>query len=87
MIDPFKELVIDAICGAGFANQEMAMRYERQGFANFNGNQLKTGWIWNRESLGQLSTPGLQEIYQSIKERQMLIRQASDAIAKAASTL
>lgn len=85
MNDPFKELIIDALCGAGFNSQSQALRYEMRGLAFQTGNQHNERWQWNREALAQISTEGLQEMYQVIKERQNLTALASGVIAKAAS--
>lgn len=86
MTDPFKELVVDAICGAGFPTHDLAERYTRHGFATFTGNQWNEAWTWNRPALNQLSLPGLQEMYQSIKEHQQAARDVTNVIAKAAMT-
>lgn len=86
MNDPFKELIIDALCGAGFNSFEQSAKYERSGYASFTGNQHNPRWEWNRPALAQVSVDGLQQMYQAIKERQALTSQARDVIAKAAQS-
>lgn len=87
MNDPFKELIIDALCGAGFNSIYEAMRYERRGYATQTGSQHADNWTWNRAALAQLSTEGLQEIYQGIKESQNLRAAANDVIVKASAAI
>ena len=69
-MNPYKEMLIDAIVGAGFGSIEAAMLAERRGHASYTGNQYNPEWQWNREALRQFSDQGLQELYQGIKEYQ-----------------
>ena len=56
-------LFIDAICGVGFPNEEVAVNAERGGLATSAGG----GFVWNRRILETLTTDTLQELYTSLK--------------------
>ncbi len=69
-MNPYKEMLIDAIVGAGFVSLEHGMLAERMGHATYTGNQHNPDFQWNRVALRQLSDEGLQEMYQKTKEYQ-----------------
>lgn len=47
---------------------DFAQFFINKGMGDFTGTQWGiTGWQWNREKLGKLSTEDLWNIYQSIK--------------------
>lgn len=69
-MNAFKEMLIDAIVGAGFISMEHGMVAERIGHADFMGNLNPPEFRWNRSALRQLSDAGLQEMYQNTKEYQ-----------------
>jgi hypothetical protein len=64
-----KELLIDAIVGAGFPTMEFAIQMEKSGLARFSGNQWNEDWEWRRDALNKLDNNFLLEmIYAKIKE-------------------
>ncbi len=66
-MDQFKEMIIDAIVGAGFVSLDHGMLAERMGHASYIGNMGHPTWSWNRPALRQLSNEGLQEMYEKTK--------------------
>jgi len=65
----FKQLVIDAIVGVGFAGQmTLAMECERAGLAEYTGNQHNPSWAWRRAKLEACGLEMLQELYQGLRE-------------------
>lgn len=82
-MDRFKELVVDALCGAGFDCPEFAQACTDQGLAKFTGNQHAERWEWDRDALGRRDIEDLQQLYAGIKERQALAkRPTQDAVRK-----
>lgn len=69
-MNPFKEMLIDAIVGAGFVSMAHGMMAEKLGHAKYNGDQHNPDWRWNPSALRLLSDEGLQEMYQKTKEHQ-----------------
>lgn len=60
---PLKEVMIDAICGAGFPNTVFAVWAEGNGLAKQSGNQWNEGWSWDRGRLAILELDALFAIY------------------------
>ncbi len=58
-----KEILIDAIKGAGFKSMSFACEMEKRGFAFFNGNQWNESWAWNTDHLMQMEITELQDLY------------------------
>ena len=65
-----KELLIDAIVGAGFPSSKFADKAEKAGLAIFTGSQWNERWGWNRQALAEESEEALQALYAKIKETQ-----------------
>ena len=61
-----RELLINAISGAGFPSMDFAIQEERCGLAHFTGNQMNPKWEWNRETLRGLKIESLETIYDTI---------------------
>ena len=61
-----KQLLVDAICGAGFGSMKEADYYTKLGLAKFTGNLLSEKWDWDVDSLNALSEETLCGIYFSI---------------------
>lgn len=66
---PLKEVMIDAICGAGFSNAKVAMWAQSARLANFTGNQWNEDWTWNRTMLGMLELDALFAVYGRVKRK------------------
>lgn len=64
---PIKDVMIDAICGAGFPNQQVGMWAQGLSLASFSGNQWNEGWEWNRSALCELELDALFAIYGRLK--------------------
>lgn len=61
------ELLVDAICGAGFGgSMTTAVTAEQQGLAKFTGNQHNPDWEWRRDALSALALNVLEELYAAI---------------------
>ncbi len=65
-----KELLIDAICGAGFPSFGFADEAVKAGKAEFTGNQWNDKWEWDREALARGTENELRTLYNKIKEFQ-----------------
>jgi hypothetical protein len=68
--EPFKEMVIDALCGANFPTMDIANKYTRMKLARFSGNQWNEAWEWERGQLIHLEVEQLQDLYEQIKQAQ-----------------
>lgn len=92
--DPFKEMVIDAICGAGFSSRQQAVQFERRRLAKFEFIADSEGdrWVWDRGQLAYMESAQLQELYQDLKqtqwaqEREFAARTIVDLLKKAGPT-
>jgi hypothetical protein len=62
-----KELVIDAIIGAGFPSTQVADGATQAGLARWTGNQWNESWCWKREQLEVEPLADLQELYGKLK--------------------
>lgn len=66
----YQLLLIDAICGAGFAGSiTIASECERVGMACFVGNQHNPDWQWDRKALWNVAVDDLQELYSGLCEQ------------------
>ena len=65
-----KELLIDAIRGAGFPSFDFADEAVKAGKAEFTGNQWNDKWEWNRKALARGTEDELRALYSKIKELQ-----------------
>ena len=61
-----KEILIDAIVGAGFPSIDVAMKAVKAELAYFSGNQHNESWDWHREMLEQADTDDLHDLYLAI---------------------
>ncbi|MDP2323513.1 MAG: hypothetical protein Q8N51_05730 [Gammaproteobacteria bacterium] len=64
-------LFIDGILGAGLHDYEVAQEAVDSGLATFTGNQHNESWMWRRIALEKLSLPALQDLYTSLKLREV----------------
>ena len=65
-----KEMLVDAIVGAGFPSSRFADKAEKLGLAIFTGSQWNERWEWNRKALAACTEDELQALYAKIKETQ-----------------
>lgn len=61
-----KQMLIDAICGAGFQSIEMAKAIEAAGHAIFVGTEDNPRWVWNRDKLRDYGIDELAGLYMEI---------------------
>ena len=66
---PIKEVMIDAICGAGITNHSVAAWAVKNGLASFSGNQHNEAWEWHRKMLGMLELDALFAVYGRVKRK------------------
>lgn len=59
-----KELLTDAICGAGFKDMRYADECVKLGLARWTGDQYNPNWAWRRDVLLTKGLIELQEIYE-----------------------
>mgnify|MGYP001571359516 CR=1 FL=1 len=60
---PLKEVMIDAIVGAGFPKLGFALWAEGKLLAKRSGNQYNEAWTWDRARLAVLDLDALFAIY------------------------
>ena len=65
-----KELLVDAIVGAGFPSNRFADKAEKAGLAIFTGSQWNERWGWDQKALAACTEDELQALYAKIKETQ-----------------
>ena len=58
-----RSILIDAIIGRGFVSPRFADRCEKNGWAEFTGNQWNPDWSWKRSALEGLEDSTLEYIY------------------------
>jgi len=64
----YKEMLIDAIVGAGFPSVEFAELATKRELAHFSGNQWNADWEWSRKALSDICSVELLALYTTIKE-------------------
>ena len=62
-----KEILVDAIVGAGLPSIAIATHFVEVGLAEFNGDQWNESWCWKRHALADLKQDTLMTIYREIK--------------------
>lgn len=73
MSDPFKEMVIDAICGAGFSSRNQAVQFGCKRLGRLDGDDVHGKWMWDRGQLIHMDVSALQELYELVKKTQWAI--------------
>jgi hypothetical protein len=78
--DPYKLLLVDAVCGVGFPSVVLAQECEQAGMATYDPYEKgDPRWQWNRRALHVCSVEQLQELYQGLcEERVRMLSQTEE---------
>jgi len=58
-----RSFIVDALKGRGFRSCGFADQMQREGLADFTGNQHNPDWAWRQSALAEMTDDQLLELY------------------------